>query len=150
MKILRLLALATLLLPGFTGTVAARAVAMWPYQELLDKSDLVVLAIPTATSDTKETTGIMDQQAIGVETRFTILAVLKGDKTLKDFILHHYYTPDNVTHVVNGPTFISFVPGKDPTIPVRTYMLFLTREADGRYTPVAGQIDPGLSVRELK
>ncbi|HWB59447.1 MAG TPA: hypothetical protein VG733_08145 [Chthoniobacteraceae bacterium] len=149
MKTLRLLAATILLLPGFTGVTGARAVATWSYQELFEKSDVVVIAYPTATNDTKEQIGIIGQQAMGVETRFAVSVVLKGDKTLKDFILHHYRTPDDVMHVPNGPTFVSFAPVKDPTIPPHTFILFLVKEADGRYAPVAGQTDSGLSVREL-
>jgi hypothetical protein len=54
MKTIRLLMLTTAFLLVCTGIVAARAVRLWPYQELLEKSDLVVLATPTGTSDTKE------------------------------------------------------------------------------------------------
>jgi hypothetical protein len=149
MKTLRLLALVILFLPGFTGTIVARGVAMWSYQELIDKSDLVVLATPTATGYTKETIGIIGQQAIGVETKFTIIAVFKGDKTLKNFTLHHYCTPDSITHVANGPDFIAFEPVTNPTLPQRTFILFLIKEADGRYAPVVGQTDPGGAVKEL-
>jgi hypothetical protein len=155
MKSLRLLVLVTALLLGLTGIVTARVVRIWPYQELLEKSDLVVLAIPAATNDTKEhidLPGFVGQQVIGVETRFTVSAVLKGDKALKDFVFHHYRTPDgtNISNVPNGPSFVSFALGdeRSPLIE-RTYILFLLREADGRYVPVVGQTDPGLGVKEL-
>ena len=36
MKAIRLFVLTTAFLLGFTGIVAARAVRIWPYQELLD------------------------------------------------------------------------------------------------------------------
>jgi hypothetical protein len=155
MKTIRLLMLTTAFLLGFTSIVAARAVHTWPYQELLEKSDLVVIATPTATNDTKEhidLPGFVGEHVIGVETGFTISAVLKGDKALRDFVFHHYRTTDglNFPHVDNGPTFISFGPVAKPAIPPRTFMLFLMREADGRYAPVVGQKDPGGAVRELR
>ena len=155
MKSIRPLLLTTAFLLGFTGIVAARAVRIWPYQELLEKSDLVVLATPTATNDTKEhidLPGFVGEHVIGVETRFAVSAVLKGDKALRDFVFHHYRTTDgsNIPHVDNGPTFISFDPVQNPTIPPRTFILFLIREADGRYAPVVGQTDPGGGVRELR
>jgi hypothetical protein len=150
MKTIRLLALATLFLPCFTCTVVARGVAIPSYQELLEKSDLVVLATPTANSDTTEQTGILGQRSLGVETRFTVSAVFKGDKTLKEFIFHHYRIPDDLKMAVaNGPTFVSFAIAKDPTIPSQTFILFLIKEADGRYAPAVGQTDPGGAVREL-
>jgi hypothetical protein len=155
MKTIRPLVLTTAFLLGLTGIVAARAVRIWPYQELLEKSDLVVLATPTATSDTKEhidLPGFVGEHVIGVETGFAVSAVLKGDKALRHFVFHHYRTTDgsNIPHVPNGPTFVSFDPVANPTIPPRTFILFLLREADGRYAPVVGQTDPGGGVRELR
>ena len=154
MKCIRLFFLAVAFLLVSTGIVAARVVSVWPYQELLDKSDLVVIATPTATNDTKEHFELPGgQPLIGVETRFTVSAVLKGDKGLKDFVFHHYRTPDgaNIPHVPNGPSFVSFAPAdeKSPFIHRRTYILFLLREADGRYAPIVGQVDPGLGIKEL-
>lgn len=155
MKTIRLLVLTTAFLLGITGIVVARAVRIWPYQELLEKSEFVVLATPTATNDTKEQIdlpGFVGEHVIGVETRFTVSAVLKGDKALRDFVFHHYRTTDglNIAHVPNGPTFVSFDPVANPTIPPRTFILFLLREADGRYAPIVGQTDPGGAVRELR
>jgi hypothetical protein len=155
MKTIRLLVLTTAFLLCVTGMVAARGVRVWPYQELLEKSDLVVLATPNASNDTKEhidLPGFVGEHVIGVETRFTVSAVLKGDKALRDFVFHHYRTTDgrNITHLPNGPTFISFDPVVNPTIPPRTFILFLIREADGRYAPIVGQTDPGGGVRELR
>src|SRR2546428_839170 len=110
MRSLCLCVLASAFLLVSTGIVAARAVRIWSYQELLDKSDLVVIATPTGTNDTKEhieLPGFVGQRVIGVETRFTVSAVLKGDKALKDLVFHHYRTPDgpNVATVPNRPTF---------------------------------------------
>jgi hypothetical protein len=151
MKTVCLLTLSTAFLLGMTGIVAARAVRIWSYQELLDKSDLVVLASPAATNDTQEhidLPGFVGQRVIGVETGFSVSAVLKGDKTLKDFVLHHYRPGPDGMIVPNGPTIIYFAIS-DPSARRRTYMLFLHREADGRYAPVVGQADPGLAVKEL-
>ncbi|MGO8927050.1 MAG: hypothetical protein ACLQU3_09205 [Limisphaerales bacterium] len=154
MRSARLLFPAAAFLLLSTGMVAARAVRIWPYQELLEKSDLVVIAAPAATNDTKEhidLPGFPGEHVIGVETRFTVSAVLKGDKPIKDFVLHHYRTTDgtNIPHVPNGPSFVSFLPVENPTSVQRTYILFLLREADGRYAPIAGQTDPGLGIKEL-
>jgi hypothetical protein len=153
-KPIRLFLLAAAYLAVSTGIVAARGVRLWSYQELLEKSDLVVIASPTATNDTKEhidLPGFDGQRVIRVETRFTVSAVLKGDKALRDFVFHHYRTPDgaNIPNVPNGPSFVSFAPVENPTSVQRTYILFLLREADGRYAPVVGQADPGLGVKEL-
>ena len=154
MKSLRLVGLVAALLLGLTGIVTARGVRIWSYQELLDKSDLVVIAAPAATNDTKEhidLPGFPGEHVSGVETRFTVSAVLKGAQLMKDFVLHHYRTSDgmNIPHVPNGPSFVSFAPAEKPTLAPRAYILFLIRETDGRYAPVVGQTDPGLAVKEL-
>jgi hypothetical protein len=154
MKTIRLLVLTTAFLLCVTGIVAARGVRVWPYQELLEKSDLVVLATPNASNDTKEhidLPGFVGQPVIGVETRFAVSAILKGYKEQRDFVFHHYRTPDgaNIPNVPNGPSFVSFAPPEKPTSTQRTYILFLLREADGRYAPVVGQADPALGVKEL-
>jgi hypothetical protein len=136
-----------------TDVVLARAIRLWPYQELLERSDLAVIATPTATNYTKEhidLPGFAGQRVIGLETRFAVSGVLKGDKTLKDFVLHHYRPGPDGMIVPNGPTFVYFVVSDNPSAPRRTYLLFLHREADGRYAPVVGQSDPGLGVRELE
>jgi len=149
MKTIRLL-LSTAILFAATGLAAARIIGIWSYQELLDKSELVVLATPTSTNDTKEhinLPGFTGQPVVGVETRFAVSAVLKGDQTPKELVLHHY-RPERVV-VPNGPTCISFTPAENPASIHRTYILFLLREADGRYTPVVGQADPGLAIKEL-
>lgn len=112
------LILAVGFLLGMPGIVFARGVRIWSYQEMLDKSDLVVIATPTATIDTKELIelpGFVGQRVVGVESRLSVSAVLKGDKTLKDFVLHHYRPSAGGRIVPNGPFFLSFVPGDGTT-----------------------------------
>ena len=152
MKSLRLFVPAIGFLVVLTGTVGARGVRFWSYQELLDKSDVVVLATATATDDTGEhidLPGFVGEHVIGVETGFAVSAVLKGDKALKDFVLHHYHPGPGGVRVPNGPTFVYFAVSEKPSAPRRTYLLFLHREAGGRYAPVIGQTDPGLGVKAL-
>src|SRR5512144_2939596 len=122
-----------------TSFAPARAVRVWSHQELLDASDLAVIATPTASNDTKEQIalpGFVGQRVIGVETRFTVSGVLKGDKAIKDFGLHYYRPVPGAAIVANGPTFVHFTVSEKPSSPRRTYILFLHREADGRYAPV--------------
>jgi hypothetical protein len=150
--ILRALLVLLFLVPTQTQ---ARLVSIMSYQERLAKSDLVVIANPeSATSDTKEHSflpNIWQQEinggksrieSIGVETRFTVCAVLKGNTNLKQFTLHHYREAQIPGNEVNGPGLVSF----DPSRPERrsSYLLFLVREPDGRFAPVGGQTDPDL------
>jgi hypothetical protein len=146
-----LLAIACLLLS--TRFVTARAIRIWSDQELFEKSDLVVTASPTATNDAQEHIGLPgfeQQRVVGIETTFTVSAVLKGDKTLKTFVLHHYRPAPGATIVPNAPGFIYFASSQKSALSPGKYLLFLLRAPDGRYAPVVGQIDPGLSVRQLE
>ena len=136
-----------------TGIVAARAVRVWPYQELLEKSDLVVIATPTAVTNDPggqiDLPGFSGLHVIGVETTFSVSAVLKGQKTVKDLVLHHYSYPTNGgPFLPNSPFLLSFEP-EAHSWAGRRYILFLTREPDGHYAPVVGQTDPGEAVREI-
>ena len=152
MKSIGIFLLATACVLASTDIVAARAIRIWSYQELLDKSDLVVIASPTANKDTREhidLPGFDGQRVVGVETRFTVSAVLKGDQKMKDFVVHHYHPGPDGMIVPNGPTFVSFAVPKEPKVFPRTYILFLLRETDGRYAPVVGQADPGMGIKEL-
>ena len=132
--------LAILVLLASAGIVDARAIAAWSYQKLLDKSDVVVIATPTARSDSTESLKDLErsgQPVIGVETKFTVSAVLKGEMEIRTLVLHHYR--DDGGSIPNGPRLVSF----DPEMK-RTYLLFLVRENDGRFAPAFGQVDPAV------
>lgn len=124
----------------------------WSYQELYDKSDVVVIARVTSTQDTIERTLLTnvapeihtagpDLRLVGVSTEFAVSVVMKGDKSVTKLTLHHYRmdTLPQMTVVTGGPNLASF----DPNSPAH-FLLFLHRESDGRYSPVSGQADPVL------
>jgi hypothetical protein len=107
---------------------------------MFDKADLVVIAKPVTTNDTSERTTLPgDLQVTGVNTKFDVLLVLKGGK-LKDFVLHHYRLSNEREAILNGPVLVRFQATQGPP-----YLLFLSKEADGRYAPTTDQIDPGAS-----
>ena len=121
----------------------ARVIAhWWSHQEVYDKADIVVVAKPTAMHETSEKTGLPDCsncEVIGLYTDFDISLVMKGDTNLTKLTLHHYREvprPPNVVEI-GAPHLASFDP-KSPT----SYLLFLHRDSDGRYSPVSGQTDP--------
>ena len=131
----------------------ARLMEVLTYQEMLEKSDLVVIATPKSkTIDTAEQAFIPNvvQQdkdgrqskvrSIGVETVFVISTVLKGDKTTNKFTLHHYRERDSGVSM-NGPMLVFFDPSDASNR--HSYLLFLVREPDGRFAPTGGQTDPG-------
>lgn len=140
MKQIRLLAYAILSTFVFTSPLSARLFQPLSPQQLNDKSDLVIIATPASTGDSGEKlfnfNGFVGQTAVGVETKFTVLTVLKGDSTTRLVVLHHYRV-DGIS-APNGPNFVSFDPAKN-----QQFLLILVREPDGRYAPTSGQIDPG-------
>jgi hypothetical protein len=80
---------------------------------------------------------------VGVETKLQVLAVLKGDKKQKDFVLYHLRQA-KAENIPNGPQLISFdLKGR------RRYLLFLKREKDGRFTSATGQMDAAVGVKDL-
>jgi len=75
--------------------------------------------------------------ATGVETRFECLAILKGGAAIEQFVLHHYRETARPTMEADGPQLVTFDPSDHSD-----YLLFLVREADGRFAPTSGQTDP--------
>jgi len=123
---------------------------VWTYDMLNDKAALVVIATPTKVVETSElmvfpniTTVYPNGQqrpvkGKGVETTFKVLTVLKGEPDIKQLILHHY-SPAS-TPAGGEPMLVSFkAEGK------KQYLMFLRKEADGRYVAVSGQTDPQFS-----
>jgi hypothetical protein len=138
--------------------VAARNIPGYTYDELFAGSDFVVVAEPvTKTRDTRERKTLTENitpgvASLGVVTEFKSLLVLKGPKRER-FTLHHYrLAPADPAErgevervIVNGPTFKTY----EPKLGDQPFLMFLIRERDGRFAPVAGQIDPPISVQEI-
>jgi hypothetical protein len=132
---------ALMLATGFFAQ--ARLMRSWTYQEMFDQADLVVIAKPAGTHDTSEQAVLPniapDAHVIGLSTDFDVSVVMKGDKSTKKFVLHHYRLANPKELMMNGPSLASF----DPKVYSR-FLLFLQREPDGRYSPVSGPTDPAL------
>jgi len=155
MTVIRLVLVAATILFCVTPEQSqARLMEVLTYQEMLAKSDLVVIATPKSkTTDTGEQAffpNIVQQdkdgrqskvESIVVETIFVVAAVLKGDKTIKKLTLHHYREVNGSHVTVNGPLLVFFDPSD--TSKRNSFLLFLIRESDGRYAPTGGQTDPG-------
>jgi hypothetical protein len=146
------------------GTIASVALALlvshtfsytitpWSYKDLFANSDFVVVASPlTRPRDTNERITLQTvgppKPVVGVNTEFKTLLVLKGSKRQR-FVLHHYRAarkPDPNKVIIGGPPLLDFEGPNDAR-----YLLFLVREADGRFAPVNGQQDAnGISVQQL-
>jgi len=141
------LVLLLLLTCSIPGPIVARLTYAWTYQEMFERADLVVIAGVVSSKDTEERRTLLDDiRVIGVTTEFKSYLVLKGDKNVATFRLHHYRLQSEADeNIVNGPDLVRI-----PKHPA-TFLLFLSKEPDGRYAPVTGQTDPaGLSVLELR
>jgi hypothetical protein len=133
--------LAVLLICGAAIMAQGRLVSRLTYQQMFDRADLVAFAQPVSTNATSEQTVLPDIgppiHVVGVETKFAVELVLKGHKATKEFVLHHYRDVKSAVYI-NGPYLVAFTPGVN-----ESYLLFLKKEADGRYAPINGQTDPG-------
>lgn len=142
-RILSLLLSLTCLLPA---VASARLIATPTYQDLYDRADVVVIATPQVGTTTDERLAALpglqpDVPAVGVNTRLRVQAWLKGVPNAT-VVLHHYRLANPGQPLLNGPLLLDFDRADAPTL-----LLFLVREPDGRYAPIAGQTDPaGFSV----
>jgi len=136
---MRIKALSTLLLlSGISQLLDARLVKSWSEEEIFEKADLVVIATVVSTKETQERSTLPDIQppieVCGMEADLETRLVFKGEKNITKFRLHYYKTDEEFT---NGPWLIEIPKGEQPT-----YLLFLTKENDGRYAPATDQTDP--------
>ena len=133
----------------------ARLTEGLPYDAQTDKAALVVIATPTTVAETSELVALPnivtvhndgtkeDIMAKGVETTFDVLTVMKGERTTKTLVLHHFKLAKPQVGF-NDPMLVSFKPEDK-----KRYLMFLQKEADGRYIAVCGQTDPAYSIKEL-
>jgi hypothetical protein len=131
-------------------------------EDLFKPADLVVIAVPVGASrDTPERSVLRgvtpNVHVVGVNTEFRVLFTFKGSKRAR-FVLHHYRAipltlKPNTVLIGGGPNLLKVAPPRKiagvPETPKR-YLMFLVRERDGRFAPVAGQQEvEGFSVQEL-
>ena len=124
--------------------------------EMMAQADAIVIATPISVRDTSERTTLPNIvrtdtnnvrsaiPAIGVETTFTVLSVLKGDTNTTTIVFHHLREAEKPGAQFNGPGLVTFDPREK-----KRFLLFLKREADGWYAPLTGQTDPDGGVRDL-
>jgi ankyrin repeat protein len=110
------------------------------FRELDGRADIIVVGRPISTEDTAEQTYLPNISppipAIGLSSGFEVSIVIKGDKSLKKLVVHHYRLRTNPKGLDGGPNLASFNPTESTP-----YLLFLQREPDGRYAPF-DQVDP--------
>jgi hypothetical protein len=141
-------------------SVVARSGKGWTYREMFEKSGVVVIGEWSGTKETDERSTLPETapavRVVGVTTEFKVSLVLKGSKDVKEIGLHHYkfqYEDDALRDL--APQLIRILEpvhreGVDYPGGGR-FLLFLSKETDGRYTPVTGQTNPAVySVLNLR
>jgi hypothetical protein len=130
----------------------ARLREAWSFQEMFDKSDLVVIARVIAPKDKEGSVSLpgfdTPLKVIEVLTEFESRIVFKGRKDLSKFRLRHYRYRSEAEEfaVANNAQLVKINPGEHPA-----FLLFLVKERDGVYVPFGGQTDPAaLSVLDLR
>jgi hypothetical protein len=130
----------------------ARPVANWDYRQKFEMADLVMIGRPIQTEDTSEridlpgiSVGRLHQAStglpvIGINTRFAVTSVRKGDTGTSEIVVHHYRLVSAKDELsANAANLVTFDPKKEAY-----FLLFLKRESDGRYAPL-DQTDPGMN-----
>ena len=108
-----------------------------------EQADLVVIAKPISTTNTSERAVLSNispnVHVVGVQTEFVVRVVMKGEATIQKITVPHYGLANVEDGRVRGaPHLVSFDAKQR-----QCYLLFLKKEADGRFAPVTGQTDPG-------
>jgi hypothetical protein len=130
---------------------SARLRQLWTQQQMTDKADLIVIAKAIDVRDTGAKTtvpniarGNESIRAVEMETTFEVSAVLKGKAEGARLVFCHLREEKKELASRGEPELVAFDPGAK-----KQYLLFLKREAEGRYSAVVGQTDPADAVKEL-
>jgi hypothetical protein len=125
---------------------------LWPAAMLTEKADVVVIARAVSVADSKagDAAPKGHDGLIAVDTKFRVLAVLKGKVKGDTLTLLHFRgagaAAGGQSPEMDGPSLVTF----DPKAEGRPrHLLFLKARADGRDEPVSGQVDPDVSVSKL-
>jgi hypothetical protein len=107
MAIMKPILTACLILGATTSIADARELNLRSYEELDKMSDIIVVAKPVATRDTEEKTILPhispDIPVVGLSSEFEIIANLKGDKSPKELVVHHYRLANPDRPMLNAP-----------------------------------------------
>jgi hypothetical protein len=159
----RAVAVATVLLcaPTFAPHASARLVNPFTFNELLEKSDVIAIVEAIRDEPAKDTFKPDNiTRFVGINTHFRVHLVLKGKVETKEVTVLHFWNEE--PRIENGPecadfrftityTEEHFMNGENvgsvavhhPERPM--WLAFLKKRNDGRFEPVAGQLDSAFS-----
>ena len=145
-------ALALLISLFVVAEAHARIHRPWSYNDLATNATLVVIATPTGVAETSEVATLPEIVSVfpdghkepvmgkGLETTFQILTVLRGECATNSLVLHHYLEVGKPVSTASAG-LVFFEPNDK-----RQYLMFLKKEADGRYVTVSDQTDASDSI----
>ena len=131
---------------GVAGLIAHA----WTFEELMSKSDLIVIAECLATRDAGIKTEFPDLRprfpVVEMSSTFKVLSTLKGTP-LRGILVLRYYRQDTDRlpgPILNAPLGLDFSRG-----PTTVYLLFLARESADLFAPTSGHVFPEFSIFAL-
>jgi hypothetical protein len=126
----------------FALTAFAGMDHIWSFEELRERATLVAIATPIKVVATGQSTSIGTLSGKEILTTFRVMTTLKGASSTNVFVLRHFSDQKPKQAYANSyPRLVSFEPkNKLP------YLMFLQREADGRFAAVSGQWSPQDSI----
>ena len=137
------------ILLGGSALCHAQVGRIWSPQELVAESDVVAICehLNTVTLGTRTVHPELrpDLPVVEVSSRLKLLVSLKGEADSEIQISHYWLDPARVPEgvgVVNAGSELRF----GDTGP---YLVFLRKQADGRYRPTTGYTFPDGSVKRL-
>lgn len=145
-----------LLILSFHSLAHARFAPSYTFEELMQRSDLVVIVEHESTRQTEERDEA--RGGTGQLTTAKVLTTLKGeckDKDSRISIRHLHYEPSpNVPNAVEFPGSTGSITLKKGTMtffvhPPWRYMAFLKRDRDGTYVPSVDAFDSALCFLSL-
>ena len=141
---------------------------LWSFDELTEKSVVVVIATPRATKDAGLKTELTELRpplpVVELQTEFTVLSTLKGSVSGGTLSLRHYRLDTDrirggcpncgtqLDFTETGRMAVGCRSGDvSPQLPTLcNYILFLRRDAMGVFVPTSGHVSPGDSVFLLR
>ena len=129
-------------------TPAAQVGYLWLFDDLNAQSDLVVIAALGPTRSVVPEVAAPGSIMVELRTEFTVLSVFKGAPAGPVITLRHYKADAARIRggIANGPASLDFAGSRPPA----EYLLFLARDADGRFFPTSGHTSPWDSIFSLR
>ena len=91
------------------GVARGRAVQLWSYSDLTEKSDLIIIGTHKKSTDSTTKKKVCGVPIVGIDSTFSVLSVLKGRLPKKTIEVYHYrYDYDNVQGITNGLSLVHF------------------------------------------